>query len=121
MRHPLLAPDLRELILERDEAGLREFFLDHHPADSAEMLDDLQPDEVLFVLKLLDGRERAAVFSYLEPSLQDGVTGLMERGSLATLLTYMSHDERARLVSRLPEKRVEQIMPLLAHAEREDI
>lgn len=121
MRHPLLAPDLRELILERDEAGLREFFLGHHPADSAELLDDLAPDEVLFVLKLLDGRERAAVFSYLDPPLQEGVSGLMERPALAALLTYMSHDERADLVSRLPDEQVDQIMPLLAHAEREDI
>ncbi|HVA51623.1 MAG TPA: magnesium transporter [Pirellulales bacterium] len=121
MRNPLLAPDLRELIIERNEVGLREFFVGHHPADSAELLDDLKPDEVVFVLHLLDGRERAAVFSYLEPDLQDGVTGLMQRGTLAALLTYMSHDERADLVSRLPTERVEQIMPLLAHAEREDI
>jgi magnesium transporter len=121
MRNPLLAPDLRELVVEHDEAGLREFFVGHHPADSAELLDDLQPQEVLFVLNLLGGRERAAVFSYLDPPLQDGVTGLMERGPLAALLTYMSHDERADLVSRLPTERVEQIMPLLAHAEREDI
>jgi magnesium transporter len=121
MRHPLLAPDLRELILERNEAALREFFVGHHPADAAELLDDLQPDEVLFVLNLFDGRERAAVFSYLEPELQDGVAGLMERGPMAALLTYMSHDERADLVGRLPQERIEQILPLLAHAEREDI
>ena len=121
MRNPLLAPDLRELVAEHNEAGLREFFTGHHPADSAELLDDLEAPEVLFVLNLLTGRERAAVFSYLEPSLQDGVGRLMERGTLAALLTYMSHDERADLVSRLPEERVEQIMPLLAHAEREDI
>lgn len=121
MRHPLLAPDLRELILERNEAALREFFAGHHPADSAEMLDDLEPAEVHFVLDLLGGREQAAVFSYLEPELQDGVAGLMQRGAIASLLTYMSHDERADLVSRLPPERVEHILPLLAHAEREDI
>ena len=74
-----------ELINERNEAGLREFFVGHHPADSAELLDDLEPEEVLFVLKLLDGRERAAVFSYLEPHLQEGVTGLMERRPLGRL------------------------------------
>lgn len=121
MRHPLLAPDLRELINERDDAGLREFFVGHHPADAAELLDDLAPEEVLFVLRLLDGRERAAVFSYLDPPLQEGVTRLMERSGLAALLTFMSHDERADLVSRLPKERVGEIMPLLAHAEREDI
>lgn len=121
MRHPLLAPDLRELIVERNEAALREFFAGRHPADSAELLDDLEPAEVHFVLDLLGGREQAAVFSYLEPELQDGAADLMQRGAIASLLTYMSHDERADLVSRLPPERVERILPLLAHAEREDI
>lgn len=121
MRHPLLAPDLRELIVERDEEALREFFEPHHPAESAEMLDDLEPAEVELVLGLLDGRARAQVFSYLDAPLQDGVAEVMPRGTLAALLTYMSHDERADLVTRLPPERVEQIMPLLAQAEREDI
>jgi magnesium transporter len=121
MRHPLLAPDLRELILERDEAALREFFTPHHPAEAAELLDDLLPDEAAFVLGLLDGRARAAVFAYLDPPLQDGIAATMDRKVLADLLTYMSHDERADLVTRLRPERVEQIMPLLARAEREDI
>lgn len=121
MRHPLLAPDLREVILDRDEAVLREFFGPHHPAEAAELLDDLQPEEVSFVLGLLSGRERAAIFSYLDAPLQDGVAAIMERNSLAALLTYMSHDERADLAERLPQERLAQIMPLLAHAEREDI
>lgn len=121
MRHPLLAPDLRELITDGDESALREFFSAHHPADSADLLDDLGPDEALFVLQLLDVPTRTAVFSYLEPALQDGVSSSMPRKDLAALLTRMSHDERADLVGRLPSERVEQIMPLLAHAEREDI
>jgi magnesium transporter len=121
MRHPLLAPDLRELVIERDEDALREFFAPHHPAEAAELLDDLEPSEVLFVVQLLEGRARALIFSYLDPALQDGVAELMARPALAELLTCMSHDERADLVSRLDEDRVEQIMPLLARAEREDI
>src|SRR6185312_10112687 len=39
----------------------------------------------------------------------------------ADLLHVMSHDERADLVNRLDEERVDQILPRLAHAEREDI
>ncbi|HWA98419.1 MAG TPA: magnesium transporter [Pirellulales bacterium] len=121
MRHPLLAPDLRELIVDQDKEALREFFAPHHPAESAELLEDLEPAEALFVLELLDGRARAAVLSYLNPQMQDGIASLMQRGDLAETLTYMSHDERADLVARLPHERVEQIMPLLARAEREDI
>ncbi|HEX4148596.1 MAG TPA: magnesium transporter [Pirellulales bacterium] len=121
MRHPLLAPDLRELVVEHDELSLREFFAGRHPAESAELLDDLQPEEVCYVLHLLAGRESAAVFAYLDAELQDGIAATMDRSQLAGLLTYMSHDERADLVNRLPPERIEQIMPLLARAEREDI
>jgi magnesium transporter len=121
MRHPLLAPDLRELVVDRDDEVLREFFTPHHPAESAEMLDDLAPDEALYVLNLLDGRTRAGVFSYIEPDHQDAIAEIMPRNKLAETLTYMSHDERADLVSRLAPEGVEQIMPLLARAEREDI
>lgn len=121
MRYPLLAPELRELIALRDEAALRDFFLGHHPADAAELLDDLEPQEVRFVLGLLDGRYRSEVFSYLELELQDGVAEIMEPGQLAALITYMSHDERADLIGRLEAERADEIMPLLARAEREDI
>jgi len=100
---------------------LREFFTPHHPAESAEMLDDLAPEEALYVLNLLDGRTRAGVFSYLDLDHQDAIAEIMPRNKLAETLTYMSHDERADLVSRLAPEGVEQIMPLLARAEREDI
>jgi len=121
MRHPLLAPDLRELIVERDADALRDFFLGHHPAESAEMLDDLAADEVAFVLGLFEPRPATELFAYLDPELQDGIAEAMDQSALAALLTVMSHDERADLVTRLSEQRVEQIMPLLARAEREDI
>lgn len=121
MRNPLLAPDLREIVAERDEACLREFFHDHHPADAAELLDDLDADEVHFVLQLLTGRERAAIFDYLDKPLQEGVAAKMDDHDLAALVTYMSHDERADLMTRLPQERSVHIYPLLARAEREDI
>lgn len=121
MRHPLLAPDLREIVAERDEACLRDFFSGHHPADAAELLDDLAAEEVNFVLQLLDGRERAAIFDYLDKPLQEAIAEQMIDHDLAALITYMSHDERAGLMTRLPTERSDKIYPLLARAEREDI
>lgn len=121
MRHPLLAPDLRELIVAGDGEVLRDFFAGHHPVEIAEMLDDLEPAEVIFVLDLLETRQATEAFCYLEPELQDALAESMDQTQFAHLLTVMSHDERADLVGRLSEPRVEQIMPLLARAEREDI
>lgn len=121
MRNPLIAPDLRELVAEGDQDALRDFFFGHHPAESAELLDDLEPAEVSFVIGLLEGREAAEVFTYLDAPLQDGVAETIDKTLFARLLTDMSHDERADLINRLTQERVEQIMPLLAWAEREDI
>ncbi|MCE9605938.1 MAG: magnesium transporter [Planctomycetia bacterium] len=121
MRNPLLAPDLREFVAERDEEGLRDFFSGHHPVDAAELLDDLEPEEVHFVLGLLAGRDRAAIFDYLEKPLQEGVAERMDDHDLAALITYMSHDERADLMTRIPHERTDHIFQLLARAEREDI
>ena len=42
MRHPLLIPDLRELIHDGEVAGLRDFFADYHPGRIAELIDDLE-------------------------------------------------------------------------------
>ena len=42
MRHPLLIPDLRELIHDGEVAGLRDFFADYHPGRIAELIDDGQ-------------------------------------------------------------------------------
>ena len=45
MRHPLLVPDLRELIRDGEVAALRDFFADHHPGRVAELIEDLETDD----------------------------------------------------------------------------
>jgi magnesium transporter len=121
MRNPLLVPDLRELIQAGETAALRDFFSDHHPAHVADMIGDLEPEEGDTILGLLPARNRAEVLSYLDTDRQVGIIEAMSPPEAAALLHLMSHDERADLVKRLDEDRVDQILPHLAQAERDDI
>ena len=121
MRNPLLVPDLRELIQAGETAALREFFSDHHPADIAEMIEDLEPAEGDTIFGLLPPRGRADVLSYLDNERQIRIVEALSPIDAAGLLHVMSHDERADLVNRLDEERVDLILPHLAQAEREDI
>jgi magnesium transporter len=121
MRNPLLVPDLRELIQAGESNALRDFFADQHPARVAEVLEDLEPAEGDTIFALLPPRSRAQVMSYLGPDHQVRIVEGMTPDDAAELLHLMSHDERADLVNRLDEDRVDQILPRLAHAEREDI
>lgn len=121
LRNPLLVPDLRELIHAGETAALRDFFADQHPAHVAEIIEDLGEEEGDATLALLPDRLRASVMSYVDPERQVRVVEAMPPVDAAALLHLMSHDDRADLVNRLDEGRVDQILRHLAHAEREDI
>ncbi len=121
MRNPLLVPDLRELIQAGETAALAEFFDEHHPASLAELVEDLGPGEGDAILPLLGARTRAEVIGYLDADDQVRLVEAMPPAAGAELLHLMSHDERAALVKHLEDETVDQILPLLARAEREDI
>jgi magnesium transporter len=119
--NPLLLPDLREIIGNDDRAELREFFSRLLPSQAAELLDGLTPGEISWALSTLEPPEAAAVFEYLPAAEQSLVAAGAGRGELAALLDKMSPDDRAQFVQRLPPGVVEEIMPLMAQADRRDV
>jgi magnesium transporter len=121
MRHPLLVPDLRELIHDGEIAGLRDFFADYHPGRVAELVDDLDTDDGDALFGILPPRNRADILNYLDHDRQARLVKAMPPKDAAELLHLMSHDERADLVNRLDEDVVDHVLPFLAQAEREDI
>ena len=121
MRHPLLVPDLRELIRDGEAAVLCDFFAEHHPRRLAEIIEDLETDDGDALFRMLPPRERADVFSYLDEKRQLRLVMAVPPKETAELLHLMSHDERADLVNRLGEDVVDPVLPFLAQAEREDI
>src|SRR5271165_6408183 len=121
MRHPLLVPDLRELIRDGEVAALRDFFTDHHPRRVAEIIEDLETDDGDALFRILPPRNRADALSYFDHDRQLRLVKGMAPKEAAELLHLMSHDERADLVTRLGEDVVDPVLPFLAQAEREDI
>ncbi len=121
LRNPLLVPDLRELLQAGETEGLRDFFGDQHPAHVAEMIEDMEEAEGDSILALLPDRLQAEVMSYVDHNRQVRVVEAMTPVQAAGLFHFMSHDDRADLVNRLDEDRVDQILRNLAQTEREDI
>jgi magnesium transporter len=121
MRHPLLVPDLRELLHGGEVAGIRDFLAEHHPGRVAELIEDLETSEADSLFQILPPRNRAQVLSYLDKDRQARLVKAMPPKEAAELLYLMSHDERADLVTRLDEEVIDPVLPLLAQAERDDI
>lgn len=121
MHNPLLVPELREMLSAGDADGLREFCLESHPASVADFISLLEPHEVRSVLATVPPRERALIFSHLDPEMEFALTETFSRKELAEMVTHMLADERVDLLQRLPEDQREALMPALTAAEREDI
>jgi magnesium transporter len=121
MRHPLLIPDLRELIHDGEIAGVRDFLAEHHPGRVAELIEDLDTHDGDALFLIMPPRNRAEVLSYLDHTRQVILVRAMPPKEAAELLHVMPHDERADLVNRLGEEVVDPVLPFLAQAEREDI
>lgn len=121
MRNPILSTELRELIEKKDTAALKKFCMTGHPAAIAEILADLEPQEVWEVLNHADLSIKSDIFSHLDIELQAEIIDHLRRSEIVWLITEMSPDDRANLFKRIPEDKREAILPALAQAEREDI
>ena len=121
MVNPLLAPDLKELVDAADGENLRAFCTECHPASVGEFLSALKPEDIHYVLRLVEPQLRAEIFSNLDESVQEDTAELLPREELAELLTEMPSDDRVHLFRRLPERRQEDVMPAIARVEREEI
>jgi len=122
MLSPLLLPDLRIAIVERDWETIAAFGEELHPRDVAELLESLdEPEATDAIFAHWNPMVAASVLEYLPPVLQDALVERLDRTVLAHMLEKMSHDERADLVKRMDEAHLEIVLPLVNKAEREDI
>lgn len=121
MYNPLLQPDLKLMLQEDDELGLREFCNVLYPVVVAEVLDGMEPADVWRVLSACDVHRQAEIFEFIAPTQQLELVESVDKKVLSTLIEAMAPDDRVDLLENMPEEQVEALLPLIAQAERDDI
>ncbi|NOX54287.1 MAG: magnesium transporter [Planctomycetes bacterium] len=121
MYNSLLQPDVRVMLEENDTQGLREFCRALHPAVVAEVLEGLPPEDVWRVLRHCDFERQAEIFGFFSLPVQENLVRSVDRQHLSDLIEAMAPDDRVDLLERLDPEVVEDLMPLIAQAERSDI
>ena len=121
MAHPLFGPEIRGMLADHDEVGLRSFCDSLHPATVAEALDEFEPEQVWEVLSPTDIRTQAAIFEYLPIARQVEMVEGQARPQVGQLIGKMSHDDRVDLLRRLPGRVKESLLRLVDEADRRDI
>src|SRR5438093_847867 len=102
MANPLFGPILRQYLQDSDDAGMRDFCENLHPATIAETLHgDFTIPDAWRVLEHAPIREQAAVFEYFDRDTQVAMVEGTGRERMAKLIEQMSHDDREEAARQL--------------------
>jgi flagellar motility protein MotE (MotC chaperone)/sporulation protein YlmC with PRC-barrel domain len=81
-----------------------------HPADIADIVEDLAPDERQAVFQTLDQGVAAEALEEVEPKVQKAIVESLDSERAADIVGEMDPDAAADLLGDLPEEKTEQIL-----------
>jgi len=92
-----------------------------HPADIADIVEDLAPDERQAVFQTLDEEVAAEALEEVEPKVQKAIVESLDSGRAADIVEEMDPDAAADLLGELPEDRSEQILVQMEPEAQQDV
>jgi magnesium transporter len=114
-----LLSELREWIADGKDTAIAQATIDAHPADIAELLNELKRDEAVYVYRLLDEEKAADVMLELDEDLREKLlSSLTSREIAEELIENIDSDDAADVIAELPEQKQEEVIALLEDAEQ---
>jgi Mg/Co/Ni transporter MgtE len=92
-----------------------------HPADIADIVEELAPDERQAVFQTLDEETAAEALEEVEPKVQKAIVESLDSGKAADIVEEMNPDAAADLLADLPEDRTEQILIQMEPEAQQDV
>ena len=92
-----------------------------HPADIADIVEDLAPDEREAVFETLDEGVAAGALEELEPKVQRSVLESLDSDRAADIVEEMEPDAAADLLADLSDERTEEILVQMQPEERQEV
>jgi magnesium transporter len=114
-------------LIETDPARRVKLRIEHerlsqlHPADIADIVEDLAPAEREAVFETLDEEVAAEALEEIEPDIQASIVESLDPERAAHIVEEMDPDAAADLLDQLPAERSEEILEEMEPEEREEV
>jgi magnesium transporter len=114
-------------VIETDPARRVKLKISHeglaklHPADIADIVEDLAPDERQAVFQTLDEGVAAEALEEVDPKVQKAIVESLDSERAADIVEEMNPDAAADLLADLPEERTEQILVQMEPEAQQDM
>jgi magnesium transporter len=92
-----------------------------HPADIADIVEELAPDERQAVFQTLDKETAAEALEEVEPKVQKAIVESLDSGKAAGIVEEMDPDAAADLLADLTEDQTEQILIQMEPEAQQDV
>ncbi len=92
-----------------------------HPADIADIVENLAPDEREAVFETLDEEVAAGALEEVEPRVQKAILESLDSDRAAGIVEEMQPDAAADLLGDLPEEKTERILEEMGEEEAEEV
>ena len=113
----LLITQVEQLIAQKNDKELHKLLNEFHYADIAEILDELNLDESMYVIKLLDSETTSEVLMELDEDNREKVLRNLSSKEIAEEIEELDTDDAADIISELSEERQREV---IGHIEDED-
>src|SRR5215207_305071 len=116
-----LLNEIRDLIAEREELGIRGLTDRLGPSDWADIVQRLDEDEVVILLESIPDEEVPEILEELDPANAAAILRLRSREEAADLLEAIDPDDATDIVAELPSEDREQILQAMEPDEAAEI
>lgn len=105
-----LINQVESLIEINDDKALQKLLKDFHYADIAEILDELNLEQAIYVIKLLDSETTSDVLMELDEDNREKVLKNLSAKEIAEEIEALDTDDAADIISELPEERQQEVI-----------
>lgn len=112
-----LLEHLEDLIQNKKNNSITEFFSEFHHADIAEVLDDLSFDDAVYIIRLLDSETTSEVLMDVDEEVREKVLEQLSAKEIAEEVNELDTDDAADVIAELPDERKQEVIQQLEDRE----
>ena len=105
-----LIDKVEDLIELKDDKALQKLLKEFHYADIAEILDELDLEEAMYVIKLLDSETTSDILMELDEDNREKVLRNLSAKEIAEEIEELETDDAADIIAELPENRQQEVI-----------
>lgn len=105
-----LISEIKERIVAGEDQKLVKQLQTFHYADIAEIIEELDLDEALYLIKLLDSEQTADALAEVDEDFREKILQLLSAKEIAEEIEVLDTDDAADIIAELPEERQEKVL-----------